>query len=203
MANYPYTRDVPDGNNNPSVDRPDLTQNTNSIDSLIAEDHYGFGVDNGGFHKQVRMPALGSIPSGLIGSSGTNYVKIVNSGVGGNQAQLLYTNGTSGNEYQLTRADNTNFPTFGLFTGNTGWTFLPGAIRLQYGLTSESGSTTSVSFPINYTTVFCVYTVRIQAPTTLATVVSWGVQAITNSGFEFTRTSGAGNSSFYWMAMGI
>lgn len=208
MANYPYTRDVPDGNNNPSVDRPDLTQNTNSIDSLIAEDHYSFGVNNGGFHKQVRMPVLGSIPSGLIGSSGTNYVKIVNNVIGGNQAQLFYTNGSSGNEYQLTRADNTNFSTFGLFTayagppaGTAGWTFLPGNIRFQYGIsTIASGSgNIPITFPIAYSQLFVVVcTFRSSAG-----LISYQIASQSNTGFVFRKDSTSNPHELNWMAIGI
>jgi hypothetical protein len=184
-----------------------MTQNTNSIDSLIAEDHYSFGVENGGFHKQVRLPSLDSIPLNLIAASGTLYVKQINNGVGGIQAQEFYTNGASGNEYQITRTDNTNFPTFGLFTGNSGWTFLPGGIRLQYGLKTETNvgtGTTTVVFPIAYTTIYTVTATRVQvAGASQILSTSWGVNNVTNTGFQFTRTQGIANSSFYWTAIGI
>ena len=203
MTNWQYSRDVPLGADNPSTDRPLMTQNTNSIDSLIAEDHYSFGVENGGFHKQVRMPKLDLKPTGLIGASGTIYVKQINNG-DGIQAQEFYTPGATGGEYQLTRADNTNFSTFGLFTANTGWSFLPGGLRIQYGLTTEATATTSVVFPIAYTTIYTVTATRVQvAGSSPLTGTSWGVDNVTNTGFQFTRTSGAGNASFYWTAIGI
>ena len=213
MANYPYTRDLPVANNDPGVDQPLMTQNTNSTDSLINEDHYSFGQNNGGFHKQVRMPVLAAKPTGLIGSSGTNYVKQVNNG-DGLQAQEFYTNGASGGEYQITRTDNTNFPTFGLMTafqynaapvinGEAGWTFLPGGLRLQYGtITVTSNMAYIVSFPINYSSVF---TVLAEYQNNVATFSSGQLKFYNNSGFTFEvyATNGASIKQINWWAIGL
>ena len=56
MTNFPYNRDIPDGPNNPSVDQPDMKENTNSIDELINQDHISFEQNNGGFHKTIHQP---------------------------------------------------------------------------------------------------------------------------------------------------
>jgi len=192
MATYTYNRDIPDAPNNPSVDQPDMKTNTNSIDSLINEDHYSFGVNNGGFHKQVRMPVLGAIPAGLIGGSGTIYTKTINNGAG-NQAQEFYTNGASGNEYQLTRADNTNFPTFA--AAQNGWTFLPGGLILQYGNAVTTGLNTDVVFPYEMTIAYSL-------TTTLAFNVPTSFSSLSGAGFTFSANPTANGRRFNWMVIG-
>lgn len=57
MPNFNYTNDIPDTPNDPSVDQPDMKINTNSIDSIINVDHYSFNLANGGWHKQITLPA--------------------------------------------------------------------------------------------------------------------------------------------------
>ncbi len=196
MANYPYTRDIPSGDNNPSVDRPNITQNTNSNDSLIAEDHYGYNVSNGGFHKQARMPA-GSLPTGRIPNSGTIYVKSL-----GNR-QLFYVNDDTSNEYQITRVSNTNFPTF---AQNPGWTFLPGGLLFQYGVSTSSnndGPNADVTFPFPFTTVF---TVQICVLENSNSRRIWHVNSLANDKFTAYIQEIGGDSvanTFYWQAIGI
>jgi hypothetical protein len=50
-----YTRDIPDAPNNPSVDQGPMKTNTNSIDTIIAVDHYTFADVPSGTHKQVTI----------------------------------------------------------------------------------------------------------------------------------------------------
>jgi hypothetical protein len=207
MTNYPYTRDLPVANNDPSVDQPLMTQNTNSIDSLIDEDHYSFGENNGGFHRQVRIPNLAAIPGGLIGMSSTLYAKQANT-----QSQVFYTNGASGNEYQLTRADNTNYSTFGLFpaivytpnseNGSAGWTFLPGGIRLQYGtITVTTTKAYTIDFPIAFSQLFIV--IPIYQNSTGASI-SGQLKTSSDSSFTFEVYGSSGVvKQINWMAIGL
>ncbi len=69
MAFYPYNNGVPNAPDNPSQDQPDMLVNTQSISGIIAQDHTGFGVSNGGVHKQVRFAqniAAPGIASGWV-----------------------------------------------------------------------------------------------------------------------------------------
>lgn len=209
MTNFDYNRDIPDGPNNPSEDQPDLKVNTNSIDDLINEDHYSFGVNNGGFHKQVRMPNSAAIPGGLIANSGTLYTKSANG-----FAQLFYTNATSGNEYQLTRANNTNFSTFSTdgaygtppatFTQIGGWTFLPGGMLMQYGFfgkTGAAGTSGTIQFPIAFTTGPFSIQVTLFRNTGNQTISVDSATPPSTTSFKFL-TSTAGSDGVYWTAIG-
>lgn len=61
MANYDYNTGIPNGPNNPSDDQPLMLINTNSIPGLVAEDHNGFGINNGGFHTVIRSDTQGRV----------------------------------------------------------------------------------------------------------------------------------------------
>lgn len=50
-----YTRNIPNAPNNPSADQPPMRVNTNSIDTIIAVDHYSFDDSPSGTHKQVTI----------------------------------------------------------------------------------------------------------------------------------------------------
>ena len=211
MATYDYTRDIPATDDNPSDDQPDMKVNTNSIDSLIGEDHYSFGQQTpnndsaNGFHKQVRLPNLPSIPSGTINQSTTIYSKSVISSGGITSGQNFITNGVSGNEYQMTITDNTNFSTFGNSTNYPtmvtnqfgGWTFLPGNLRFQYGTMLTTGVNTVVKFPVAFTND--VYSLVVSLGSNDR---EYGFSAHSNSGFTFSCSGNPVGLRFYWQAIG-
>ena len=163
MAIYPYTRNRPASQNNPSNDQGDMRTNTNSTDSLLAEDHYSFGVPNGGLHKQTRIIDGLAIPAGLASGMGTLYTKLATSTSPSTESSLFYTPGATTNEYQLTRTITASFALFGENTNNYnssgvgktgGWTFLPGGLLFQYGLITTvaqgQGSANLVQFPVGF-----------------------------------------------------
>lgn len=203
-TNYGYTDNIPAGGNDPSADRPLMTENFNSIDGLIGEDHVTFNNDNGGFHNQIRMPTMISMPSPSIriSNSTTQYSKVINGG-----SNLFMTNGQSVNEYQLTRVDNTNFPTF---AQNPGWTFLPGGLIFQYGMGTSSTTipTTNanavITYPFPYTTG--TYSVNCTILTTTNNRIFVQVYDVTTNQFRASvRDSGGllvSGVSFFWQAVG-
>lgn len=223
MTNYTYKRDIPDGPNNPSVDQPNMKINTNSIDSIIAEDHYSFGVNDGGLHKQVRMPILLAQPGSLPADGGTLYVKDAETTSGVNRGQLFYSTdnvGAATNEFQLTRAITAHFATFGTNTPyqnpvgpglpnannpiiNGGWTFLPGGLIMFYGFATPaatSGSSGTVNFP--FSTLSNIFSVQIQMlrVSTNADMLCW-VTSVSTSGFTYFVRN-ATPTGIYFTAIG-
>ncbi len=83
-----YTRDIPDAPNNPSVDQGPMKINTNSIDTIIAVDHYTFADVPSGTHKQVTLSGK-NVPL-----APTDPVSVVysNSGTASTASQLNYRN---------------------------------------------------------------------------------------------------------------
>ncbi len=169
MPNFTYIRDIPDGPHNPSVDQPDMKINTNSIDDLITQDHYGFnaaGLNFSGYHKQVHMPILAAIPAVTFANQGTLYTKTAISTGVATESDLFYTPDASTIEYQLTRTITAQSAKFGTNTNYQvgppnlfgGWTFLPGGLVMQYGsfglFSNEAanfgnGGTITFPFPFN------------------------------------------------------
>lgn len=134
MTVFIFNNAVPASANNPSADQPDMLINNQSNQSIWAVDHYGFNEapDFGGLHKQLRLPVLAAIPPGLVAGEGTIYTKTADG-----KSQVFFSNGNSGNEYQLTSTNDINFTTFGTyanygvappagFSKVGGWTFLAG-----------------------------------------------------------------------------
>ncbi len=167
MTNYTYTKNIPASNHNPSVDQPSMQTNTNSIANLIGEDHYTFGVDNGGFHKQIRLPDLAAIGNlaPRIANSGTLWTQKANSVGISKESNLFYVPDLTSDDYQLTRTVTSAKTLFGLLTENYnavgagffgGWTFLPGGLLFQYGYTTNvtNSATTTIKFPVKFTTTF-------------------------------------------------
>lgn len=196
---FTYTTGIPAAGNNPSVDQPNMQTNTNSINSLIAVDHVGFNqLVDGGKHKYIRMP-VGTIPA-MSATEAALYSKTANT-----LSQLFYTNDTSTNQYQLTRASNVNFATF---AQSTGWTFLPGGMLMQWGQATSSGvafPNTTVTFPFTYTNA--VYSVNCTILTTANSRFFVELYDLSTNQFRaVTRDSGGTITTaitFCWMAIGV
>ncbi len=219
MATFTYNLNIPEANNNPSEDQPDMQENTNSIDSLINVDHFSFGESNhDGEHRQVTMPlrggGSGSIPPGRIADEGTLYTKTANA-----ETQLFYTPDASGNQYQLSRTNTAGIASFGAYAAYGvapvgtvivgGWTFLPGGLLMQYGTVTGSGgastlpSTAIIPFPISFTTssINVQLEIRRNDPANAGTSVSRSAPP-TTTGFTYF-TSATSGDALYWVAIGI
>lgn len=204
MPTYTYTTGIPNGPNNPSTDQPNMKTNNDSNNSIWAEDHYGFNVANGGTHKQVRMPVLGSVPGSTIAGEGTLYTKTT-SGNG----ELFFTPDATGDEYQMTTTSTGDIATFGTNTPYTanhtgGWTFLPGGLVMAYGVRAETNSTNvTISFPITFTTVYSLVVTQGKVSGTV-NETGFYYRNITTTGFDIRQTSTVNHTfeySFY--AIGI
>lgn len=215
MPNYIYTTNIPFATNNPSTDQPNMQTNTNSINSILLIDHYGFNDNNGGLHKQVQMPTLASIPGSLMSGEGTLYTKT------SGESELFFTPDLTGNEYQLTRTITASYSLFAKnvnnyngvgtqFTG--GWTFLPGGILLQYGsfdagVGGVSSGNQSITFPVTFTNVpFNIQTSIIAkvGGTTTGNTVALNFSSSSTTGFIVSITSSTSNyRGFSWVAIGI
>lgn len=214
MPTYNYINDIPDAPNNPSQDQPNMKINTNSIDSLINEDHYSFEQSNrDGFHRQVRMPDQGSAPAGRTSSMGTLYTKLgLSLTAATDRSQLFYVNGTSANEYQLTRVDNAQFTKFGTNTAYVadhegGWTFLPGGLILMYGKRTVTASgDVEITFPTPFlSAVFSVTGVTFKTGSGAGAVLTFDrIKAVALDKFTsvVTGTTGSGTPAIYWQAIG-
>lgn len=203
---------------NPNIPRPtdllsnsqgDLLANNGALNSTFSRNHIPLNVaTNNGKHTFVELVfsnPIGSPPVPPLSSGGgTVYSKSVSS-----KAQLFFSPGSSGNEYQMTATDASNFATFASNTG-IGWTFLPGGIIYNFGFVSTpSSSPTSgnVTFSKSYagtnTLIFIQPWYDGTAPTGADTIYVKN-DSITTSQFHWNH-SGSSNAvdGFNWFAIGI
>jgi hypothetical protein len=217
MVNFPYTRDIPATNNDPSDDQPNMAVNTNSTDSLIAQDHFSFGVSNGGLHKQctlgnrTRIPLLPNPPTG-VNQFATLYCNDTISTGASVENGLWLKQGTAAEVYQLTRTIAASNALFGVSTNNYngvgvnftgGWTFLPGGLLLQYGSINSGGTGLNVIFPVAFNSN--PFTIQMTGSHNNNNRVTIWVKTLSTTQFTIASRDSSGNdisAGFSWMAIG-
>jgi len=146
---------------NPNIPQPtdllsnsqvDLLANNVALNSIFSRNHTAFSIaTDSGKHKFIEMVNQSGIPAPAPPlSSGTGTMWTQNAG----GSQLFYSNANSGNIYQLTRVNNTEYTNFGL--DPAGWTFLPGGLVLAYGSKNSPGSSGTISYNYTFTSVVAV-----------------------------------------------
>lgn len=83
--------------------------------------------------------------------------------------------------------------------GGNGYQKLPGGLIMQWGSFSQTGSSTSVSFPISFPNA-CLNVQQTCANN--ASVSATGSGSLTTSSFVSIRDAGVGNSAIYYFAIG-
>lgn len=156
MPNYTYTTGIPAGNLTPGQQRSDLQTNNDSAASIWEVDHFGFGVNDGGYHDKVTFP-YGTTPtptaSGPLGvlyafldASSASQLKFVNKTTTVQLTGITLTN--SGSNYGLTTPWGLiiNFGSADATTGGVGVTY---AVRfnnfraISLGVNNASASITA------------------------------------------------------------
>lgn len=194
MTNFAYNPNIPAAVNNPSADQPNMLTNTNSISGIIAVDHIGFELPNGGFHNTIHM----SSQSPAAPPVGFGELFTLNTSDGIATSNILFYNNANSNLTQLTRNFTpTNAP--------SGATFLPGGLILNWAQSAVnfSGTATTITFPRAYVTA--VYSITIGcinnsgvSPTSNNVYIS----ATTLTNFTVVNSSSTQVTAIYWMALG-
>lgn len=188
MPSINYFRDIPNGPNDPSDDQPLMQINTNSIDDIIAVDHYSFGSSGNldGWHIQSHYPFLVAAPA-----TNTTQGAVYTKDVGGGVIQLFYRRENNGPEIQLTTSGMvTNTPqAFVNFQGTTLGNNAAQTIRGSFNVTSVTRIGTSTGrYQVNFTTAL---------PSANYTVLLTGQRSGIGSGFVY----GAINDVIYTTAV--
>lgn len=206
----PYNINIPFATNSPSTDQPKMEENTNSINTLIQQDHFGFNGEfnanpnSGGWHTLLHMVDQVTDPASSITNVGQLYARNVTFN-GKTDVALFYRTGTvigSANSItQITAPKNTVGAT-------NGYTFLPGGIILQWGVEAvPTGQHVfgGTSFFLNYTNVFAVILspqVSSNAVTKQATVSLNGTSTSSFT-WNYVRADTSGDyPAFNWLAIG-
>lgn len=189
MPNYTYNRDIPNEPNAPADDQPNMKVNNNSIQDFLAVDHFGFNNNDGGWHEQVTMPEASTAPT-TAANQGALYTKDVSG-----TTQLFYRRESDGDEYQLTTS---NTPS----AANSGYTFLPGNILMQWGQNNANAKgTTTINFPTSFSGAPYSIVANMRRNNDNVDTIYISTALPTASNFVVYNTSSSVRP-FYWMAIG-
>ena len=172
---FTYNNGVPDANNNPSVDQPDMKTNAQSIESLIAIDHISFNTANGGTHKQVsfddkNVPAAQTDPQSVLFTNNIAAPGTYNTTSANTVSELFYSNqfsdggdlalpvsmikafgcfdntGASKNAWNLVLKSVGGHPSTGTYVFNMPANIITGSEYLIFGSAQLSGSSLALIF---------------------------------------------------------
>ncbi len=190
-----YNLNIPNAPNNPSADQPKMQINTNSINNIIARDHYEFNNNNSsGTHKQVTLTNEAA-PGFADGTA------------------ALFANNPSGQSYPFWQNAIGTFPILTQGTSvlaNNGYFVFQNGIIVQWGQITSTNSaltpllftTANINFPNN---CFIVETQPYYSgsPPNGTATVAIRKSTVSNTGFSwaFVTSSGA-YTGFYWFAIG-
>lgn len=174
-----YNLNIPASTHNPSNDQPNMLINTNAINQLIGIDHVSFnssGIDVSGQHLQVTFNDVTTQSTPTTPKS------------------VLYTKNDAVNIAQLNFLNSTGFANQPF---QSGCVLLFGGVIMQWGRSAVIGS--NVNFAATFPNAAFSMVV-----TGSSTLYSGGfvVSALSTTGFTVERTSGSGNTGYYYIAIG-
>lgn len=209
MTTFTYTRDIPDGPHNPSADQQPMKVNTNSIDDLLDENHYSFGIAEGGKHLYIQMPEDVNPSTFIPGSSTGLHEILLYNGLEATKYNLYFIapNKTiPANGIQLTRNESpTN--TGSIFAGGSGYSWLPGGFIIQWGTIIPSppllriANGEPVLFPFTFANVFSI-TISPQSNSTDDKTINITTGSVSVGGFTVITSGSSSFQSLSWMAIG-
>lgn len=205
-----YTSSIPKSGESLGSTRARINTNFQEIAAVEAINHIAFNLTGKGKHKFLQMPETNSISPGTPPATAINeagfYAKV---GTNPAETNLFFRAENSGKEYQLTTADSARLSSFSTKAGveNSGWTFLPGGMLMQYGLRTigSKGNTTTITYPKPFVTG--VYSVTIgnvtseTSPSPNNQFVKDGTVGLTT--FQVVNSSSSSSNKVYWMAIGV
>lgn len=176
MSTFTYNKDIPFSTHNPSVDQPNMLTNTNSTFDWAAVDHVGFNTTGGGRHNQITFNDVSTqaVPT--------------------NPVSVLYTKNDAFSKPQLNFLNSQNFTN--TLSGN-GSVLLMGGMIIQWGFGAVTGS--SVAFPTAFPNNCFSMVVTGTSPLYTGGFV---VSALSKTNYTVSRTSGSGNTGYYYIAIG-
>jgi len=229
VATFSYENSVPNANNAPKNDQPDMLQNTQSISGLIAVDHIGFNIPNGGYHKIIHQMGSGTSSQsqnltrsgvGAVYANKPTNIADINQFLSGQYTPDSTVTATDTQLFSLTGGNVISQLTGSNLTDTAtsdGYAWV-GGILLQWGFVSSTSQTATstvtfkdrqpgmIPFPNNCFLVNATLVVKNTATMSnirTAQLVIYG-PSVSKTGFNWAynyETSGI-SQGFYWFAVG-
>lgn len=193
-----YQPNKPLPGDNLSVSQGDINQNFTVANTEYGVNHYPFddGTANHGKHKKVSMPAT-SLPVSVSGE----IVLFSSTGSSGTELHMVR-EGVPGTDVALTTAGVAS-----PLRATRGYSWLPGNILLQWGLSAVVSGTGNVSFVsgggVNFANVVGFLPIVTLTPfRNSSNVDTVYLTATSNTNFSYNNTSSGGITHVYWHAIG-
>lgn len=195
-----FNKNIPQPGDRLSQSQQDLLNNNLQLNTSFSVNHYAFDDQtvNNGMHHECQLVEQLANPNPIVGTDSL-YTKVSGAIPKGELFYQRGTNGVPNTPIQLTFGDP-----LGLANG---YTFLPGAILIQWGQTTASGTGTrnilfaasNINFPTSCFHVFA------QMETLPGAAFAWGVQSVSTTGFSLrtVSTSIPSGTPFSWFAIGV
>ena len=206
----PYQPGIPTGTVNLNVDYQNIQSNFQQLNTIFGVDHVPF--DNvapppNGYHQSIHLNPVSTtatnppnnqpvLPPATTAGFGQLFSSQINQGP--NTDQVLYFLSGGG---RLTQLTGTAAP----LAAQNGYTFLPGGLLLQWGISNSTVggtitfSTANIAFPNNCFTVFAQPRSS-SAPGGSATIA---IRSKTNTSFNYDYVTSSGSyNGFFWAAIG-
>jgi hypothetical protein len=221
MATFTFNTTVPAANDAPRNDQPIMQTNNASTAGIIAVDHIGFNVPNGGYHTLLHQPNQivgGQAAWNPTAGSGVPAAIAATKIAGVQQTfSMLYTPNSTGATadtqlFSLTGKGGISQLT-GCFAFTDGWAWL-GGILLQWGrITGLAGAWPTTPQTVTFkdrvagaipfaNACFSVYVTFIGPTSSSTGDICINSISATNFVWQFTGSSSASFGGFYWAAIG-
>jgi len=190
MSIQPFNLGYPKNGTSLGSSKVPIRNNIDGTFLTLSVDHQNANEANPGYHTDIHMVPEASNPAAVPGI-GQLYSNTV-----GSDQQLFYESGLG----VISQITNNVTPT----TGNNGYTYLPGGLIIQWGVTAGSfGSTVAVLFTTsNIDFPNNVFNIQITARgTTPGTCASILASSVATTGFTINNSNSAPNG-YYWFAIG-
>ena len=190
-----YQPNIPTGSVPLNIDYQNLRTNFTALNTIFGVDHltYNNATAQKGYHTNIHMVPAGSNPSAVVGY-GTLYNRTTNDGYDSDQTLFFLTG--DGKRLQLTSNVSPSL-------ANTGYTFLPGGLILQWGRTNiQSTGNVPIVFPLAFANA--VYSAQVTYSITDNTTVRSGISAgtLSTTGFTWEGTNSSQLRTLFWMVIG-
>jgi len=201
-----YTPNIPVTGDSLGGTRDRIRANFQEIATVEAVNHVAFNSAGEGKHKFLQMPEQPSAPTTAVDEGGF-YSKV---GTSPAETNLFFRGENSGFEYQMTHVDSSLTASFSTSAGvnDSGWSFLPGGLLIQYGKRSiaAAGTATTITYPKAFTvapysiTMGCITNEGNSPGANNYFIKEASITSLTD--FQVTNSSSSAAKKVFWVAIG-
>ena len=191
---FTFNAGIPAANNNPSVDQPVMLQNNIATNGIIAVDHVGFNISNGGEHNKVTFVPQTLDPGSQL-TAPIVYCKTTTYPGPLTRSDLYMETSSNdgGGTAKIFPLTNLSYPDLANVTlpvnyGVGGYTFLPGGYIMQWGAYSPPPLTNPFTVPFIHKFLTEVQSITV-TPQNIGTPPTFEISMSSLTNFQVTMSA--------------